>query len=178
MAITKQKKEVIIAQYADWLGRSRALVFTKYTGLTVSNLDQLRANVREAGGEFHIMKNTLAKIAFEKAGLEINEEDFQGDTAVGFAFQDSPGLAKSIVDFAEESDFVEIKMGYLNGKLVTSAEIVALAKVPPLPVVRGQLLGTLMAPASKLARVLAEPGRQIAGVLKAYSELDAAPEAA
>ncbi|MBT3390917.1 MAG: 50S ribosomal protein L10 [Chloroflexi bacterium] len=178
MAISKQKKQEIIAQYADWIGRSGALVLTKYIGLTVSDLDKLRADIREAGGEFHIVKNTLAKIALEQAGMEIKEEDFQGDTAVGFAFQDSPGLAKAIVDFADESDFVEIKMGYLNGQLVSPAEIIALAKVPPLPVVRAQLLGTLSAPASKLARILAEPGRQIAGVLKAYSEKGAAPEAA
>ncbi len=180
MAISKKQKQELVKQYSEWINQSRALVLTKYIGLTVSQLDQLRRDIRAAGGEFHIVKNTLARRAFEKAGLEIETEHFLEDTAIGFAFEDAPGLAKAIVDFAEESDFIELKAGYLGDKRVSAQEVVALAKVPPLPIMRAQLLSTLMAPATKLSRILAEPGRQIAGVLKAYSDAktDAAPEAA
>lgn len=168
----------MIEQYGEWLGRSKAVVFTKYIGLTMHDLDKLRADIREAGGEFHIVKNTLVKLALEQAGYEIAPEVFLGDTAIGFAFEDAPGLAKAIVDFADDSAFVELKAGYLGDKPVSPAEIVALAKVPPLPIVRAQLLSTILAPATKLTRLLAEPGRQVAGVLKAYAEKDAAASAA
>ncbi len=178
MAISKEQKKDLVKQYGEWIEASDAIVLAKYIGLSVPELQQLRADIREAGGEFHIVKNTLAKIALKDAGREIETEHFLGDTAIGFAFEDAPGLAKAIVDFADESDFLDIKAGYLGEKLVSSAEIVALSKVPPLPAVRAQLMSTLLAPATKLSQILAEPGRQIAGVLKAYSDKDAAPEAA
>jgi large subunit ribosomal protein L10 len=180
LAITKEKKQEIVEQYSQWIENSQALVLTKYLGLSVSQLDELRRDIREVGGEFHIVKNTLVKLAFEKAGLEFDEEQFLNDTALGIAFDDAPGLAKAIVDFAEDSDFVELKAGYLNRARVSAEEIAALAKVPPLPVLRAQLMSTILAPASKLTRILAEPGRQVAGVLKAYADsgADAAPDAA
>ncbi len=178
MAITKEQKQELVKQYGEWIDQSQALVLTKYIGLKVTELEQLRRDIREVGGEFHIVKNTLAKLAFEEAGLEIETEHFLGDTAIGFALEDAPGLAKAIVDFADESDFIELKVGYLGDKRVSPQEIVALAKVPPLPILRAQLLSTLLAPATKLTQILAEPGRQVAGVLKAYAENDAAPEAA
>jgi len=178
LAITKAKKQELVAQYAEWIRRSQAMILTSYIGLSVPEIEQLRREIRSAGGEFHVVKNTLARLAFKEAGLDIELENFLGDTAIGFAFDDAPAVAKAIVDFAKEAEVVKVKAGYLGDKLVSKEEIVALAKVPPLPVVRGQLLGVLMAPANKLARILAEPGRQIAGVLDAYAKKDAAPEAA
>jgi len=178
LAISKEQKQDLVKQYGEWIDESEAIVLTKYIGLSVPELQQLRADIREAGGEFHIVKNTLAKLALKNAGKEIENEHFLGDTAIGFAFEDGPGLAKAIVDFADKSDFLDVKAGYLGENLVSSAEIVALSKVPPLPVLRAQLMSAILAPATKLSQILAEPGRQVAGVLKAYSEKDAAPEAA
>ena len=178
MAISKQKKTELLDQYKKWLETSQAVVLTGYTGLTVKDLDELRRNLREAGGEFHIVKNTLGKIAFQQAGLEIKDEFFEGSTAVAFAFEDPPGLAKALADFAKGSDFVKIKGGYLADKLMEAEEIKFLADLPPLPVIRAQLLGVINAPASKLVRVLAEPGRQIAAVLQAYADKDAATASA
>jgi len=175
LAKSKQQKHELVEQYSQWIEKSNALVLTRYIGLSVPEMEQLRRDIREAGGEFHVVKNTLAKLAFEKAGLDINLEDFLGDTAIGFAFEDAPSIAKAIVDFTDDFEFVQIKSGYLGDQLVSSAEIVALAKVPPLPVVRAQLMSAILAPASKLSQILAEPGRQMAGVLKSYSEkVDAA----
>lgn len=178
MAISREKKEQIIKQYEAWLNNSQSTIVAEYTGLNMHDFDELRSKVREAGGEFHVMKNTLAKIAFKNTGVEFSDEIFTGSTAVAFAFEDPPALAKAIVDFAKRNEFLKVKCGYLGKQQVSAAEVTALAELPPLPVLRAQLLGTLMAPATKLARILAEPGRQIASVLKAYSEKDAAPEAA
>jgi len=141
-------------------------------------MDELRAQIREAGGEFHVVKNTLAKRAIVAAGLELKDEHFVGTTAIGFTREDPPALAKAITDFAKESEFLKVKAGYLDNRLMTAAEIKTLANVPPLPVMRATLLSTILAPATQLVRTLSEPGRQIAAVLKAFSEKDSIPEAA
>lgn len=174
MAITKEHKQELVNQYQEWLQRSQAVYFADYLGVTVKDLDALRQKVREVGGEFHIVKNTLSKIAFEAAGYPVKGDLFQGATAVGFAFEDIPALAKALKEFANSSDFVRLKGGYLGTELLTAADIEALAELPPLPVVRARLLGTLMAPASQLARLISEPARQLAQVVKAYADQQAA----
>lgn len=178
MAISKEKKQEIVAQYGEWLERSQSLIITEYIGLTVKDMDELRAKVREAGGEFHIVKNTLAKLALGAASLEIDDEHFVGTAAIGFAHEDPPALAKAITDFAKGSSFLKVKAGYLDNRLMSAAEVRILANVPPLPVMRAILLSTILAPATQLVRTLSEPGRQVAAVLKAFSDKDAVPEAA
>lgn len=174
MAITKERKRELVDDYKEWLSKSRAVILAEYSGLSMKDLDDLRARVREAGGEFHIVKNTLGKIAFEESERPILEGYFEGTTAVGFAFTDAPKLAKTLTDFARSVDALKIKGGYLDISPVSAAEITALAELPPLPVMRSRLLGTIMAPATQLARVLNEPGRQIAAVIKAFSEKEQA----
>jgi len=178
LAISKQEKREVVENYVKWVDQSKALILTEYTGLDMKNMDALRSKVREAGGEFHIVKNTLGKVAFDQVGLEVPEKYLEGSTAIVFAFADAPATAKAITDMAKESEFIQVKGGYLDKQLVSANEIKALAELPPLPVMRAQLLGVIMAPASKLARTIAEPARQLASVFKAYSEKDNAPETA
>lgn len=176
MAISKDKKSEIVEQYGEWIKTSRAMIVAEYTGLSMKHFDDLRSRVREAGGEFHVVKNTLVKIAFDQADVKYSEEQFTNSTAIGFAFEDAPALAKTLTDFAKEIDFLSIKSGYLGTDPISSAQIKALADLPPLPVMRAKLLGTILAPATQLARVLNEPGRSIAAVIRAYSD-EAAAEA-
>ena len=157
MALSKEKKVEVVGQYVTWLTDSEALVLAEYTGLTMKHFDELRAKIREVGGEFHVIKNTLAKLAFAKAGLDAPEEYFLGSTAVGIAYEDPPAVAKVIKDFGKDHEFVKIKGGFMEGHLVSAEEIHVLAELPPLPVVRGQLLGVISAPASKLVRTLNWP---------------------
>lgn len=178
MALTKERKEQAIAQYQEWLEKSEAVVMTEFSGLTMKDIDKLRHEMREAGGEFHIVKNTLAQIAFKNSGFEVREEWLDGTTAIGVAFEDPPGVAKTIVDLQKSGDFLRIKGGFLGKTALSSAEIQAMAELPPLPVVQAQLLGTILEPAGKLVRTLAEPGRQIAQVVKAFSDKESAAAAA
>jgi large subunit ribosomal protein L10 len=164
----------LITRYSEWVKRSKALVLTQYVGLTMKDIDGLRAKVRENGGEFHIIKNTLAKLAFEQAGLQVQQGQFEGSTAIVFAFADALATVKTVTDFTKSSEFLKIKGGFLEKQALTPDGIKVLAELPPLPVVRAQLLGTLLAPASKLVRTLAEPGRMIAAVIKAHAEPEAA----
>lgn len=178
MAISKKRKEEVVAEYTGWIEKSSAMVVSEYKGLTMKDIDELRRKLRDAGGEFHILKNTLSKIAFEGAGLTFPEDLFEGSTAVGFAFQDAPGLVKTMVEHARTTEFLKVKGGFLGQTAISSEEIRSLAELPPLPVVRAQLLGTLLAPAGKLVRTLAEPARMVAAIMMAYSEKEAATEAA
>ena len=177
MAKSKAQKETMLTQYVEWVGKSQAVVLVEYSGLKMSNLDTIRSKVREAGGEFHIVKNTLAKLALEKAGFNVPADYAEKSTAIGFAFSDPAGFAKALTEATKGIEAVKIKGGFMGALTLKPAEVKALASLPPLPVMRSQLLGMLQAPASKLVRTLAEPGRQVAYVVKAYSE-KAAPTAA
>jgi large subunit ribosomal protein L10 len=177
LAVTKKRKQELVAEYRELLSKSKAVIITEYTGLTMKQIDDLRSKIREVGGEFHVVKNTLGRLAFEEAGFPVSEKLFEGSTAAGFAFDDAAALAKMMSSFTRTNDALKIKGGYLDMRPMKAAQVTALADLPSLPVMRAQLLGTIMAPASQLARVLAEPARQVAAVVKAYAEKDAIPSA-
>ena len=175
MAITKERKEELVAQYVEWIHASKAIYITEYTGLTMKQIEDLRGKAREVGGVFHIAKNTLTKIALEQAGYQVPEELVTGSTAVGFALEDAPSLAKTMSDFARTSDKLKIKGGFLHQAPIKAKDVTALAELPPLPIMRAQLLGVLLAPAGKLVRTLAEPGRSLAAVLQANLDKQNSP---
>lgn len=178
MALSKEEKETILAQYQEWLEKSKALILVEYTGVNMNTLDSIRAKVREAGGEFHVIKNTLAKRAFDAVGMPVDPGFLVNSTAVGFAFEAAPSVAKALAEFDKNTEAIKIKGGYLGKQVLSARDVKALADLPPLPVVRAKLLGTILAPAGKLVRTLAEPGRQLAAVINAYAEKDAATVAA
>jgi large subunit ribosomal protein L10 len=178
LAKTKQQKEAMLTQYSEWLAQSKVVILVEYTGVKMVELDAIRARMREAGGEFHIVKNTLAKIALEKAGVTIPAGYSASSTAMGFGFTDAASVTKAFNEAVKNIPAIKVKGGVFDARLLDAREIKALAELPPLPIVRGQLLGVMLATAGKLARTLAEPGRQVASVLKAYSDQTAAPAAA
>ena len=177
MAISREKKQELVEQYKAWLQESDGMVLTHYHGLTVKDINTLRTEIRETGGEFHIIKNTLAKRAWEDVGREWDEDVFTGPTALGISYENPSGLAKVIKEFSKEYGSVEIKSGYLDERLMSADEINALAELPTMDEMRAKVLQTILAPANQIVRTLAEPGRQLAAVLKAYGE-ENAPEAA
>jgi len=146
------------------------VVEEEYTGAKMKDLDGIRAKVRESGGEFHILKNTLARRAFANSGMDLPSDFLVKSTAVSFAFTDPASTAKALTDASKGKDFVKVKGGFMSGQVLNVAQVKSLADMPPLPVVRAQLLGVLQAPAGKLVRTIAEPARGLAAVIKAYSE--------
>jgi large subunit ribosomal protein L10 len=173
LALTKERKTELVAAYRVLLEKSQALVLADYRGLPMADLSALRGKVREANGEFHVTKNTLTELAMKEVGLPAASDMFEGPTAVGFAFDDPPALAKAIVDFAKDSQFMKIKGGYLGNRVLSVAEVEALAALPPLPIVQAQLLGVIAAPAARLAGVIASGVRQVVNVIKAYADKNA-----
>jgi len=170
LALSRKKKEEVMAQYKDWLERSQAVFLVEYTGITVKEVDGIRSKVRETGGEFHVLKNTLARKVFETNGVQAPAGYFEKSTAVTFAFTDPASTAKALTDVMKSAEAIKLKGGFLDKQSLSVAQVKALADLPPLPVVRAQLLGVLQAPAGKLVRTLAEPARSLASVLRAYFE--------
>jgi large subunit ribosomal protein L10 len=170
LAISKERKEEVLTTYADWMKRSQAVILVEYTGVRMKDLDAIRSKIRETGGEFHVVKNTLARRAFADSGMELPQEYLVKSTAISFAFTDPASTAKALTDAMKGKEAIKVKGGYMSGQALNAAQVKALADMPPLPVVRAQLLGMLQAPAGKLVRTIAEPARGLAAVVKAFAE--------
>ncbi len=170
MALSRQKKEQVLAQYQEWVSASQAVVLVEYTGIKMTDLDVIRAKLRDTGGEFHIIKNTFARKIFEANGMKIPAGYLEKSTAVAFAFKDAAATTKALTDATVKMDAIKLKGGFLGTQALNVAQVKALAELPPLPVVRAKLLGTLQAPASKLVRTIAEPARGLASVFRAYAD--------
>ena len=170
LAITKQHKEEILAIYQDWFKRSHAVILVEYTGAKMKDMDNIRAKIRESGGEFHVVKNTLVRRVFATQGMDLPDGYLEQSTAISFAFSDPAATAKALSDATKSMEFVKVKGGFVAGQMLDAAQVKVLSELPPLPVVRAQLLGVLQAPAAKLVRTIAEPARSLASVFRAYSE--------
>ena len=170
MAFSKKHKVEMQAQYASWLEQSQAVFAVSYTSMTVKEIETLRAKARDAGGELHVVKNTLIGRTIIDAGLP-QSDLFEGTSLVGFAFSDPPALAKVLNEAAtKQADHFALKGGYLGKDVLSASQVKALADLPSLPVMRARLMGLLNTPATQLVRTLAEPARRMAYVIKAHSE--------
>ena len=170
MAVSKERKQEVLATYEEWLKKSQAVILVEYTGAKMKDLDGIRAKIRETGGEFHVLKNTLARRAFSASGMELPKDYLVKSTAVSFAFTDPASTAKALTDSMKGKDFIKVKGGFMSGQSLNAAQVKALSDLPPLPVMRATLLGVLQAPAGKLVRTIAEPARGLAAVVKAFAE--------
>ena len=104
MAISKQRKEEVQARYADWVKRSEAVILVEYSGANMKSIDAIRAKIRETGGEFHIVKNTLARRVFAEQGMEFPADYLVKSTAISFAFKDPASTAKALTDATKGRD--------------------------------------------------------------------------
>jgi large subunit ribosomal protein L10 len=170
LALTKQHKQEILATYADWLNRSQAFILVEYTGARMKDMDSIRAKIRESGGEFHVVKNTLVRRALKDQGVSVPDEVLLNSSAISLAFRDPAATAKALADATKGMAFVKVKAGFMAGEVLTTAQVKALSELPPLPIMRAKLLGTLQAPAGQMVRTIAEPARALAAVIRAYSE--------
>jgi large subunit ribosomal protein L10 len=171
----KDQKQLIIDDLLDRINQSPFLLVTDYAGLTVGDFSELRNRLTEAGSECHVVKNSFVKRAAKEAELpgELNEA-LEGQTAIVTGEQDICAAAKVLKDFAAQFEKGSVKVGVLDGKLLDSEQVKALASLPSREILLATLLGVLQAPATKLARVLSEPASALARVLKAREEQGAA----
>ncbi len=168
MAISKARKDELLAQYTDLVEKSEAIFFAEYAGMSVKAMDQLRNEVYDAEGAFHVTKNTLLKLALSNKDYSLPEDMLLGQLASGFALGEAPTLAKAIVDFAKKEDNLTLKGGFMGGELLTAEQVEALAKLPSLDQLRGQLIGLISAPAQGVVSAVTNGVRQVLNVLDAY----------
>ncbi len=179
LAITREKKEEIVARYVEALSRSKAVFLTDYRGLSVANIQALRAKLREAQGGYMVVKNTLAQIALEKAGWPVPEELLTGPVAISFAYGDVAAIAKLLTEYARETKTLQVKGGIVEGRVLDATQVGAVADLPSREVVMAQLLGLIQQPGARLAGVLNATGSKLAATIKAYADkLESAPGAA
>ncbi|MGH2535785.1 MAG: 50S ribosomal protein L10 [Candidatus Promineifilaceae bacterium] len=177
MAITKERKEALVAEYVELLGRSRAVFLTEYSGLSVKQLEALRGDVRKSEGALHVTKNTLLRYALEQTGQPAPGDLLAGQLAAAFALAEAPSLAKLLVEFAKGDERFKIRAAIIGEQVLSAEQVEALAKLPSLDELRAQIIGLISAPAQHIALALAGGVRQVVNVLDAYarSEAEAAP---
>jgi large subunit ribosomal protein L10 len=169
LPLTKERKQDLVAEYGDMINRSKAIIFTEYRGLSNKEMTQVRRDVRDANGAYRVAKLSLLKLALEEIGYPVPEYLSGLPLAVGFCFDEIPAVAKALTGFAQESELLEIRGGLMGQKILTQKQIRALADLPPLDVVRSQLLGLFDAPAAHLIGVAQAGLAQLVGVFNAYA---------
>lgn len=176
-----REKQRIVEELTGKL-RSQAGVLVNYSGITVNDDTELRVKMREANIDYTVVKNTLMRFAAKNVGFEALDPILNGTTSLAVSNDDPIAPARIIKEFADKyTDYFEIKGGFMDGRLLTVSEVNALANIPPLPTLRAQLLGTMLAPIASLAVVLkaiAEKGGVPADTTpEAPTEEPAPPEA-
>ena len=167
--MNRTEKQEAIDTYNGMFTSSNSVVVCGYKGLTVSDMNAFRAELRKEGGQFTVTKNTLAKLASKDTDYEGLNDLFSGPTGIVYS-EDAVAAAKVAYNFAKTNDNLVILGGGLGAEVLDVAGVEALAKLPSLDEVRGTLVGLLQAPATKIARVLQAPAQQMVNVTKAYGE--------
>lgn len=162
----RMQKEALVASMRSKLESSSLVVVARQSGLTVEEVTGLRRNMRAANAEFKVLKNTLAQIAVKGTKLEGLTEMLVGPTTLAYSV-DSIAAAKTLVEFANKNDKIEVVGACLDGKVLKKAEVKALATLPSLDELRGKLIAIISAPATKLATLLQEPAARVARVISA-----------
>ena len=171
MAVTEQKK-AIVANLKDILTSSKGAVITSYKGLTVAQDTALRVELRKAGVSYHVIKNTMTRIAAQEAGFEGMIQYLEGTTALAYSADDAVAPAKIISEFIKKNNLADeeklvIKGGIVDGQVVTAEEVKAIASLPSREVLIGKLLGSIQAPLSNTVGVMGSMLRSIVTVLDA-----------
>jgi len=176
----RPEKQNLTKEYLARLNASPFFIVVNYKGLKVGQLTELRKRLSKAGAEIHIVKNSVFRIAAKEAGVGELNGALGGQLAVVTGQRDISTAAKVVKTFGAELDRLKVQFGYLNDQRLEQAEIVMLADLPSLEVLRAKLLGLFSAPASKLVRLLNTPASQMARVLQAWADkpAEAAPPAA
>ena len=169
----RSQKADLVDELKQVFSETSVVVVTRNLGLTVAQSTDLRLKMRDAGAQFKVAKNRLALIALEGSRYSPIGDLLKGPTALATS-GDPVAAAKVAVEFAKTNDKLEIVGGAMGDTLLDMNGIKALAALPSLDQLRATLVGLIQAPATKIARTVAEPGAQLARVIGAYAAKEAA----
>ena len=155
MSLSMEQKQAMVAEVSEVLADSQAAILAEYRGLTVAQMTDLRARARKAGVYVRVVKNTLVRRAVAGSPFECLKDHLTGPLAFA-ASQDPVAVAKLLVDFAKDNDKLRVMTGSMGGRLISGAEMQALARLPSREVLLSMLLGTMRAPVQKFVQTLNE----------------------
>jgi len=168
--LTRTQKEEQVAELNEKFNRATSVYVADYRGLDVAAADDLRQRIRREGAgefEYRVAKNSILRRAAADLDVAGIASHFVGPSAIAISFGDPVGLAKVLSDFAKDHEAFELKGGLVDGEVIDTAQIAALAKLPSMDSLRGTIVGLLQASATKLVRLIAEPGSQLARLVEA-----------
>ncbi len=168
--MNKQEKVQEVERLSEALKSGPPTFLVKQHGLTVNQVSALRKKVRETSSSYRVIKNRLALRAIKKTPLEGLSACLTGPTAIAYGASEPAALAKVLQDFAKQNKGLELKGGFVDGRVVDAAEVKALAELPPRPILMARFIGVLNAPMSRLVTVLKAPVRDLALVMDAIAK--------
>jgi large subunit ribosomal protein L10 len=168
----KEDKERVVAELTERLRTTETLIVADYRGLTNAELEGLRSELIKHGARFAIVKNTLTRIAAEAAGADALLALLEGPTAIAFieAEGDPVAVAKALGDLARTTRILAVRGGLLEGRAMSADEVESLAKLPPLEILRGQVLGAVTAPLMTIVGLFSAPLQDLYGLIDARIE--------
>ncbi len=168
----KEDKERVVEDLTEKLRRSETMIVADYRGLTMPQIDALRSKLVENGARFTVVKNTLTRRAAKDAGADALLALLEGPSAIAFveADGDAVAVAKALADSARDTKVLEIRGGVMQGRVISGSDVEELAKLPPLDVLRGQVIGAIIAPLSAIAGLINAPLQNLYGLIDARIE--------
>jgi large subunit ribosomal protein L10 len=167
LAISRAKKEELVAKYVDLLSDANGLFVAEFRAMTVAETEQLRHKLRENEGEFVVTKNTLLKIALEQAEWPVPEDLLTGPTGIIISKGNMPGISKVVIDFTKDfENKFSVKGGIMGTSQFGPQDLEMISKMPTLPEVQAQILGILVQPASQLTGVVHAANSGIVNVMQ------------
>jgi len=172
------EKRAVVERLTEQIREADTMIVTDYRGLSVTQMADVRARLREAGTSFHIAKNTLARIAAEQAEKPELVEFLQGPTAIAFVSDDIPAAAKRLGEIARQTRILTVRGGFMEGRTLSADEVRQLGELPSRDVLRAQVVGAVASPIQGAYNVLSAPLREFLVVLDQYIQKRQAEEAA
>jgi len=170
LAISKEKKQQVVAELKEMLTRSKAVIISDYRGLTAGQMAELRNKLRPLDSRFMVAKNRLILRSLEEVGLPKPEEMLQGPTALSFCFGDLGQALRAMNEFAKETELLQIKGGLLGDRIVDVQDVQVLAKLPGTKVLHAQTLASVQSPVSAFVGLLGGALRGLLYALNARAE--------
>ncbi len=171
----RPEKTNIVADLSERLSRSPFLLVTDYQRMNVDHFGELRNRLASTGAEMHVVKNSFLRRALVTSEFPDIAEQLTGQTAVVYGDKDVAPVAKVLKNFAAEFKVGSLKIGVVDRNILSTAEVESLAELPSREIMQAQLLGLLLAPATRLVRVLNEPAAALARLLNAKAEKEGKP---
>ncbi len=175
MPLNLEEKKAVVAEVAEVAGSAYSAIAAEYSGLTVGEMTELRAKARESGVYLRVVKNKLARRAFEGTDFACMADGLVGQLVLAFSQEDPGSAARVIKDFSKEHDKLVVKLVSIGGKLLAASDVDALAKMPTYDQAISMLMAVMKAPVEKLARTMNEvPGKLVRTVAAVRDAKEAA----